>query len=284
MRLAVFGDVHGNLAALEAVLEDTTQQDIDGMVILGDIVNAGPDSRACWQRVQALGFPLVRGNHERYVAHYGNPDAPELLEDRFKPVAWSAGQFSDAERAGLMDAPLEHYFPEHPELLFVHASRQSDRGNVTPFMPDAEVAAMFASDIFPKRPKLIIRGHNHLVATQVIARGELAGTTLVTVGAVGLSLGGIPAAQYALVSRVHNDWQVDWQVQHRAVPYDVEATLRRFRDSGYLEAAGGAARLLMREVATGSHQLVPFLRDLDRWTCAGQVPFDEAVERFLNAY
>jgi hypothetical protein len=37
-------------------------------------------------------------------------------------------------------------------------------------------------------------------------------------------------------------------------------------------------------VAIGTHQLVPFLRDLDRWTCAGQVSFDTAVERFFNAY
>lgn len=280
MRLAVFGDVHGNLAALEAVLADIAQQDTDGLVVLGDVVNAGPDSRACLQRVQALECPLVRGNHERYVAHYGNPDAPELLEDRFKPVAWSAGQFSDVERAQLMDVPLEHYFPDHPELLFLHATRQGDRGNITPFMLDADVAAMFVSDAFPKRPKFIIRGHNHLVNTRVVARGELVGTTIVTVGAVGMSLAGIPEAQYALISHAPDGWQV----QHRAVPYNVDATLQRFRDSGYLEAAGGAARLLMREVATGSHHLVPFLRNLDRWTCAGEVSFDEAVVRFLNAY
>ncbi len=280
MRVAVFGDVHGNLAALEAVLADIAQQNVDGMVVLGDVVNAGPDSRACWQRVQALACPVVRGNHERYVAHYGSEAAPELLEDRFKPVAWSAGQFSEAERAQLMDVPLEHHFPSYPELLFVHASRQGDKGNVTPFMLDADVAAMFASDAFPKHPKLIIRGHNHLVNTRVLARGELAETTIVTVGAVGMSLAGIPEAQYALVSHTHQGWQV----QHRAVPYDVDATLQRFRDSGYLETAGGAARLLMREVATGSHHLVPFLRHLDRWTCAGEVPFDEAVVRFLNAY
>lgn len=280
MRVAVFGDIHGNVAALEAVLADIAQQDVDSMVVLGDVVNAGPDSRVCWQRVQALGCPVVRGNHERYVAHYGNPDAPELLEDRFKPVAWSAGQFADAERAKLMDVLLEHHFPEFPELLFVHATRQSDRGNVSPFMVDADVTPMFVCDAFPRCPKLIIRGHNHLVNTRGLARGELAGTTIVTVGAVGMSLAGIPEAQYALVSRT----QKGWQVQHRAVPYDVDATLRRFQESGYLEAAGGAARLLMREVATGSHHLVPFLRHLDRWTCAGEVSFDDAVVRFLNAY
>lgn len=284
VRLAVFGDVHGNLAALEAVLEDIARADADGgvegIVVLGDVVNAGPDSRLCWQRVQALGCPLVRGNHERYVAHYGNEDAPELLEDRFKPVAWSAGQFSDSERARLLEVPLEHHFPDHPELLFVHATRQDDRGNVTPFMHDAEVTLLFTSDASPQRPQLIVRGHNHLVNTRTLAQGALAGTTIITVGAVGLALAGAPAAQYALLTKVRSGWQV----QHCVVPYDVDATLRRFRDSGYLAAAGGAARLLMREVATGTHQLVPFLRDVDRWTCGGQISLDDAVARFLNAY
>ena len=280
MRLAVFGDVHGNLAALEAVLEDIARADVDALVVLGDVVNAAPDSRACWQRVLALGCPLVRGNHERYVAHYGHEDAPELLEDRFKPVAWSAGQFSEAERATLMEVPLEHHFPDYPDVLFLHATRQGDRGNVSPFMTDADVMPLFEHDAFPRRPKLIVRGHNHLINTRMLGHGVLAGTTIVTVGAVGLPLGGAPAAQYALLSNTRDGWQL----QHRMVPYDVEATLQRFRDSGYLAAAGGAARLLMREVATGTHQLVPFLRDLDRWTCAGQVSFDTAVERFFNAY
>ena len=280
MRLAVFGDVHGNLAALEAVLKDITQQEVDDIVVLGDVVNACPDSQACWQRVQALGCPMVRGNHERYVADYGSDYAPELLEDRFKPVAWSAGQFSDIERAKLLDAPLEHTFAEHPELLFVHATRQDDRGNINPFVTDVEVTPLFMSDALPQHPQLIVRGHNHLVNTRTLRHGSLAGTTIVTVGAVGLPLGGTPAAQYALMSKTRDGWQV----QHRAVPYDVEATLQRFWDSGYLAAAGGTARLLMREVATGTHQLVPFLRNLDRWTCAGQVSLDDAVTRFLTAY
>jgi hypothetical protein len=83
----------------------------------------------------------------------------------------------------------------------------------------------------------------------------------VSVGAAGLALSGRPEAQWALLSR-HRD---GWRVRHASEPYDVAATLRRFDESGYLEVAGPIGRLYRREMATGTHQLVPFLRFEQAW-------------------
>ena len=74
----------------------------------------------------------------------------------------------------------------------------------------------------------------------------------------------------------------EWRIRHQSVPYDLEATLRRFRATGYLETAGPMGRLYLREVATASLQLVPFLRHYRSW--ASSLSLDEAVERFLNLY
>lgn len=280
MRLAAFGDVHGNYAALEAVLEDISRAEVDACVVLGDVVNTGPDSKLCWERVDDLGCPVVRGNHERYVAQYGDPAFPEFLEERFKPVAWSVRQLGDELRASLFELPMIYTPSDAQDVVFVHSSCRRDNDNISLLTPEADLLQMFAScsDSAGKAttlPKLIIRAHNHLSMER-----RVAGTTVVTVGSAGLPLGGVRKAQYIIVS----DRKQGWQIEHRAVAYDVEANLRRFETTGYLEYAGPAARLLMREFATATHQLGPFLREFDKWTVGGKVSLEQAVTDFLNAY
>ncbi|MEM7736732.1 MAG: metallophosphoesterase [Deinococcota bacterium] len=284
MRLAAFGDVHGNLAALEAVLEDISHAEVDGCVVLGDIVNTGPDSKSCLERVQNIGCPIVRGNHERYVAQYGDPAFPEFLEERFKPVAWSVRQLGDEVRASLLELPMTYSPPEAQDIIFVHSSCRKDNDNISLLTPEADLQQMFAScgdgtDSATTLPKVIIRAHNHLSMERRVA-GTTASTTIVTVGSAGLPLGGVRKAQYIILS----DSKQGWQIEHRAVAYDVEANLERFETTGYLEYAGPAARLLMREFATATHQLGPFLREFDKWTASGQVSLEQAVTDFLNAY
>ena len=52
MRIAVLADIHGNLAALEAVLEELGRLRPDRLLVLGDVVDGAPDSIACWRRVR----------------------------------------------------------------------------------------------------------------------------------------------------------------------------------------------------------------------------------------
>jgi predicted phosphodiesterase len=266
------------------VLADIARAEVDGCVVLGDVVNTGPDSKRCLERVQALNCPVVRGNHERYVAQYGDPAFPEFLEERFKPVAWSVRQLGDKVRAKLLELPMTYTLADAQDVVFVHSSCRKDNDNISLFTPKANLQQMFAgctssADGGPNNlttsPKLIIRAHNHLPMER-----RFTDTTVVTVGSAGLPLGGLLKAQYVILSHTRQGWQVE----HRAVAYDVEATLRRFETTGYLAYAGPAARLLMREFATATHQLGPFLQEFDKWTASGQVSLEQAVNDFLNAY
>ena len=80
MRLAVLTDIHGNLAALNAVLEHISTQNVDQIVVAGDTVNVLPDSSACWDLVMSLDCTVLRGNHERYLFDYGTPKADPVLD------------------------------------------------------------------------------------------------------------------------------------------------------------------------------------------------------------
>mgnify|MGYP006286824275 CR=1 FL=1 len=68
MKYGIFGDVHGNLEALEAVLADMEEQGVTHPLCLGDLVGYGANPAECVEVVRTLGCPIVRGNHDDLIA------------------------------------------------------------------------------------------------------------------------------------------------------------------------------------------------------------------------
>jgi len=64
MRFALFGDIHANLEALEAVLEDAANQGCTDYVCMGDLVGYNADPTACLEIVRSQNWPVVKGNHD----------------------------------------------------------------------------------------------------------------------------------------------------------------------------------------------------------------------------
>ena len=275
MRIALIADIHGNLAALEAALAEIETLKPDLLIVAGDIVDGGPDTGACWRRVRALRVPVIRGNHERYLFDYGTPRAdPAWSSPQFAPLRFARAELSEAEIAELAALPPTWSDPELPDLLVVHASLRGDNDSIFPYTPDAQIDPMFEG-IAPA-VKLIVRGHNHACSTR-----EWGDRRIVTTGSVGLAQDGNAAAQFLLLER---GGEAGWRVRHRAVRYDVGATLRRFRESGYLDKAGPLGRLFYREMETGTHQVVPFLRFYGAARARGvHWTLEETLRRFFDA-
>lgn len=275
MRIAIIADIHGNYPALDAALAEIESLRPDLLVVAGDVVDGGPDSAACWRRVKALGCPVIRGNHERYVFDYGTPRAdPAWASPQFAPLRVARAELTEAEIAELAALPLVWSDPEAvPGLLVVHASLRGDNDSIFPYTPDALIDPMFAG-IDPS-VRLVVRGHNH-----VCSQREWGGRRIVTTGSVGLPQDGNPAAQFLLLELGADG---EWRVRHRAVRYDVGLTLRRFRESGYLDQAGPLGRLFYREMETGTHQVVPFLRFYGAARARGaQWTLEETLRRFFD--
>jgi predicted phosphodiesterase len=269
MRIAILADIHGNLAAFEAALERVAQLRVDHVIIAGDIVVGGPDSLACWERVKALGYPALRGNHERYVFDLGTERArPEWSTPQFGPVQFAATQLGEEKRQELAALPAMLCVPGVDDLLIVHASARNDSDLIFNYTSDEEIDPMFAG----YSERWIVRGHNHYAGVRLWRDRRI-----FTSGAVGLSLDGTTKAQFLVLERRG----AEWYAQHHAVAYDINKTLRRFRESGYLEQGGPIARLYMREIETAAFHLIPFQKfnaDLIR---AGKIlPLEEAVIEF----
>jgi predicted phosphodiesterase len=87
MKYGIFGDIHSNLEALEAVLEDMQEQDVTHTVCIGDIVGYNANPRECLEMVRSLGCPVVKGNHDE--------EASEVREvEHFNDLALASIQYS----------------------------------------------------------------------------------------------------------------------------------------------------------------------------------------------
>lgn len=270
MRLAVLADIHGNLPAFEAALKHVSEQKVDQIILAGDIINGSPDSKACWDLAFSLDCPILRGNHERYAAHFGTPKASPLWSmEQFAPLQWTVGQLSEQDRHCRERLPLHMRLPEAPDLFIVHATERDDHDTVASHTPEQALRSMFPM----AQESYIIRAHNHCAQVCVWERGFI-----VTSGSVGLPLDGNPTAQYLLLDQEKKGWKI----QHQSVPYLLDETICHFHDTGYLSATGPMGHLYFREVVTASHQIVPFLRLYAQWSKQGDISLSKAVDRFLS--
>lgn len=99
MRIALFGDIHANLEALESVLADAAAQGVTDYVCTGDVVGYNADPVACLEIVREMDCPTVKGNHDEdasgtHSLDSMNPIAAAALE-------WTRLQLTDEQRQWL---------------------------------------------------------------------------------------------------------------------------------------------------------------------------------------
>jgi predicted phosphodiesterase len=72
LKIALISDIHGNLQALEAVVKDIYEQDIDEIFCLGDVATIGPQSKQVIERIRAINCPNIMGNHDAALLDMDN--------------------------------------------------------------------------------------------------------------------------------------------------------------------------------------------------------------------
>lgn len=96
MRIALFGDIHANLEALEAVLEDAKAQGVIDYVCMGDVVGYNADPVACLRKVQEMACPTVKGNHDQDAS--GNHSLDAMNPIAAAALEWTREQLSADQR------------------------------------------------------------------------------------------------------------------------------------------------------------------------------------------
>lgn len=231
MRYAIFGDIHANLEAFEAVLKHSKAEKCEEYVCLGDIVGYNADPVACLEKVKEMGCPVVKGNHDE--------DSTRLeTSGNTNPVAresqiWTYNQLSEEQRQWLQDL---RYVRQVEKFTIVHSSLDQPQQwhyITNKFDAMASMAYQFT--------QLCFIGHSHVPGIFVREQGvELISETsvvmeptkkyLVNVGSVGQPRDEDWRASYCVYD------SEDKSITIHRVEYDVDAAKQKILDAGLPES------------------------------------------------
>jgi putative phosphoesterase len=221
MRIAVLADIHGNIRALRAVMDDLKQVAPDTVVNLGDCVSGPLEAAETADVLISLAWTTIRGNHDRQLLdrpadEMGRSDQAAAAELKNHHSAWLS----------TLDATAEI-----EDLLLCHGTPDSDTTYLNETVePDGRVRLATPAEISRRldgaSAKIVLCGHSHMARVVSLADGRL----IVNPGSVGLPAYtdtapvkhsmemGAPHARYAVFER--RKAADPWQVTFRIVPYD----------------------------------------------------------------
>lgn len=242
MRVAALYDIHGNLPALEAVLEDVARAEVDRIVVGGDLL-PGPMPRETFDLLLDLDTPVqfIYGNGERMVlaqisarhsgrvTYWGTTSGQPLPEPLQEVARWTGRQL-DVKHERLMRSwpgTLELELPGTGHVLFCHGTPRSELEVFTRLTPEDRLLPLFET----LAGAIVVCGHTHMQFDRRVGR-----TRVVNAGSVGMPFGE-PGAYWLLLGD---------GVQLRKTSYDLPAAADRVRATHYPQAEEFAARSILQ--------------------------------------
>ncbi len=226
-QVTIFGDIHGNLPALEAVYADMEARGLDNLYCLGDLVGYGTFPNEVIQQVRERDIPTLMGNYDQGVGN--NSDdcgcAYKAEADRKRgeqSIAWTNAHTTDENKTYLRS--LAESIPVRVgdlKVLLVHGSPRKINEYLYEDRPDD----YFERIMNGVDADVLVCGHTHLPYHKVLPSGR----QIVNAGSVGKPKDNNRDACYVVLSADGRDLNVEFI----RVPYDVERTAQA------VEAADG---------------------------------------------
>ena len=230
VRYALFGDIHANLEALSAVLEDAAAQGCTHYICLGDVVGYNADPVACLNKIRELDIPTVKGNHDEDAT--GNHSLESMNPVAATALQWTRKQLDEESRNWLRQLRMVR---QVRDFTVVHSTLdQPSNWNYVTNRFDA------MSNFSYQFTQVCFHGHTHVPrvyvkndkveenpAEQVVIESGL--KYFINAGSVGQPRDGDWRACYAIYDLAHN------MVVFRRVEYDIETTQKKILEAGLPE-------------------------------------------------
>lgn len=223
MRLAFISDIHGNANALETVLYDINNKDVDKVLVLGDLCFRGPEPKRSLELVRALNTDVIKGNADEWVVRgIRNGEVPEsAIKMMSNERDWTLSQLDEDSVEYLKSLPTDikleygnikiHAFHATPDSLFEV---------VTPDLSNQ----LIEEKMMRYEANIYIYAHIHKPYIRYIN-----GKCIINLGSVGLPFDGLAKSSYAILDIEENSFQTSLI----RVNYDVNKVISQFRESDY---------------------------------------------------
>jgi len=234
MKIALLGDVHANLPALDAVLAHARKRGVDQIWNIGDFVGYGAHPDEVVKRLRKVGAISIIGNYDLKVLKFPKKNdkwRKTKMHLKWFAFKWAYENLSKQSRQYLRTLPEELWlYTGGKHFLLTHGSPVSNQDHLTAATPDArlrELTVIAASQWDNKIVDAIICGHSHYEFARQV--GE---TWFINTGSVGRPDDGDPRACYAVLQIGGNTLQVD----HFRLEYNLTAAVAAIHERGLPEA------------------------------------------------
>jgi len=219
MRVAALYDIHGNLPALESVLAQVRNANVERVVVGGDVL-PGPMPRECLELVRSLEVPtdFIIGNGDRETVAARRGPISEIIPEYFRPaLKWNAGQLTAADEKAIDEWPLTRRLAVDGigDILFCHATPRNDTEIFTSATSEEKLRPIFE----PLNVDLVVCGHVHMQFDRRVGR-----TRVMNAGSVGMPFQD-PGAYWLLIDAR--------KMELRRTAYDLQAAAARIRQTKY---------------------------------------------------
>jgi protein phosphatase len=215
-RIAIISDIHGNIPALNAVIEDIKSRNIKRVFCLGDLVGKGPGSSEAIELVRDVCEVVVKGNWDEFITK----------ESRFEAVKWHQEKITDDQRSYLDKLPFSYDFYMSGKFIrLFHASAISVNTRIQPWDSLEKRLSMFEHteniEGSSKTPDIVGYGDVHQAFIQ-----HFYGKTLFNPGSVGNPLD-LTQAPYSILEGDYKSKDCSsFSIQFVRVPYDIEHAIK----------------------------------------------------------
>ncbi|GFZ81212.1 serine/threonine protein phosphatase [Paenibacillus marchantiophytorum] len=224
-KLAIISDIHGNMPAYEAVMQDIQQRAVTQIICLGDLVGKGPHSEQAVDRVREDCDVVIMGNWDDFI---GNPTEDMILK-------WQQERLGSDRMTYLKGLPFCFEFWMSGKFIrLFHASPRSVYERIQPWDTMESRLSMFeASDACREQRTADVAGYGdvHNAFLQI-----LNGKMLFNTGSIGNPLDLTQASYVLLEGHYHSKEPGAFNIQHVRIPYDIELAAQHATDEGMPDA------------------------------------------------
>lgn len=223
MKIVFLADIHGNADALEAVLKDIEERNVDKVIVLGDICFRGPEPQRSLDLVREINAQVIKGNADEWVVRGVQPgEVPaQALEMMNKERDWTISKLDTESLDYLQSLPSE--LKIETEGVRIHAYHATPLNLFDIVPPDESEESLIESQMV-QEADIYVYAHIHKPFIRYTN-----GKCIINTGSVGLPFDGSNKASYAIVELDGNNFQTAIS----RVEYDVEQVIEQFRGTDY---------------------------------------------------
>lgn len=241
--ITVFGDIHGNLPALEAVLRDIEVRSLEALYCLGDLVGYGTFPNEVVDLIRSSGIPTIMGNYDQGVGNSSDDCGCAYKRDidrerGHRSVTWSNAHTTDGNKAFLRTLPTNIPLQlDELSVLLVHGSPRK----VNEYLFEERPEDYFERILDAAGCDVLVCGHTHIPYHKTLPSGR----HVINAGSVGKPKDHDPRACYVTVSVRGPDLAVEFL----HVSYDVERTAQAIEATPEFDGMPHAYAAMLREGA-----------------------------------